>query len=74
MEIQPSYRAMEESLPLPKNSVPVQGAVSVPGLGSPQKQLETTEESLAAGKIFLLSTVLFVMEKMGGAGICIYVY
>lgn len=50
MEIQPSYRAMEDPLPLPENSVPVQGAVSVPGVGSPQNPLETTEESLAAGK------------------------
>lgn len=50
MEIQPSFRAMEDPLPLPEGSVPVQGAVSVPGLGSPQNPLEITEDSLAAGE------------------------
>ncbi len=35
MEIQPSYTSMEDPLPLPPESVPVQGAAYVPGLGAP---------------------------------------
>ena len=50
MEIQPSFRAMEDPLPLPEGSVPVQGDVSVRGVGSPENPLEISEDSLQRGQ------------------------
>ena len=50
MEIQSSHRAMENPLPLPENSVPVQGAVSVRGMGAPENPVEADEESIRKGK------------------------
>ena len=50
MEIQPSYRAMEDPRPLPARSVPIQGAVYIPELGPPANPVEATEESLQTGE------------------------
>ena len=50
MEIQSSHRAMEDPLPLPAGSVPVQGAISVKGLGAPRNPVEVSEESIQQGK------------------------
>lgn len=50
MEIQPNFRAMEDPLPLPEDSVPVQGEVYVRGMGSPENPVEATDESLAQGE------------------------
>jgi hypothetical protein len=35
MEIQPSYKPMENPLPVPAQSIPVEGAAFVPGMGAP---------------------------------------
>jgi mono/diheme cytochrome c family protein len=50
MEIQPSFRPMEDPLPLPPRSVPVQGASYIPELGAPVNPVSADEESLARGK------------------------
>lgn len=50
MEIQPNFRAMEDPLPLPPNSVPVQGAAYVPELGPPSNPVEANEASLERGQ------------------------
>lgn len=50
MEIQPSYRPMEDPLPLPPQSVPVQGAAYIPGLGAPVNHVPADEVSLQRGK------------------------
>ncbi len=50
MEIQPSYRSMENPLPLPPRSVPVQGAAYIPELGAPANPVPTSDESLQRGK------------------------
>jgi mono/diheme cytochrome c family protein len=49
MEIQPSYRPMENPLPPPQSSVPIEGAISIPGMGVPQNPVEADEDSLARG-------------------------
>jgi mono/diheme cytochrome c family protein len=49
MEIQPSYRPMENPLPPPSQSVPVEGAITIPGLGAPQNPTPADEASLARG-------------------------
>lgn len=49
MEIQPSYRSMEDPLPLPKGSVPIQGAAYVPGNGAPTNPVPADALSLERG-------------------------
>ena len=49
MEIQPSYRQMESPLPPPDRSVPIEGAIAIPGLGAPQNPVTADAASLARG-------------------------
>jgi mono/diheme cytochrome c family protein len=49
MEIQPSYRPMENPLPPPERSIPVEGPVSIPGLGAPENPIPADEASIARG-------------------------
>ena len=50
MEIQPSYRPMEHPLPPPERSIPIEGAIVIPGMGAPQNPTPADEASLARGK------------------------
>jgi mono/diheme cytochrome c family protein len=50
MEIQPSYRPMENPLPVPEHSVPIEGPIVIPGLGAPENPMPADEASLARGK------------------------
>jgi mono/diheme cytochrome c family protein len=50
MEIQPSYRPMENPLPVPERSIPIEGPVSIPGMGAPENPTEADEASLARGQ------------------------
>jgi mono/diheme cytochrome c family protein len=49
MEIQPSYRPMENPLPVPARSIPIEGAIEIPGMGAPQNPTKADEASLARG-------------------------
>ncbi len=49
MEIQPSFRPMENPLPPPARSIPVEGPVSIPGLGAPENPVAADDESVARG-------------------------
>lgn len=49
MEIQPSFRPMEKPLPIPYRSIPVEGAVAIPGLGAPENPIPADETSVARG-------------------------
>ncbi|MBN2387922.1 MAG: cytochrome c [Anaerolineales bacterium] len=49
MEIQPAYKPMEDPLPVPAQSIPVDGAAFVPGMGAPANPLTADEVSLARG-------------------------
>ena len=49
MEIQPSYRPMENPLLPPERSIPVEGAVSIPGMGAPENPSTVDEASLTRG-------------------------
>jgi mono/diheme cytochrome c family protein len=51
MEVQDSYRPMEDPLPLPARSVPVEGAAFIPGLGAPDNPVEADADSLARGAL-----------------------
>ena len=50
MEIQPNYRPMEDPLPLPARSIPVQGAAYIPELGVPSNPVAADEASITRGK------------------------
>lgn len=49
MEIQPSYKQMENPLPPPPNSIPVEGALTIPGMGAPENPTEADEASIQRG-------------------------
>lgn len=49
MEIQPSFKPMENPLPVPPASIPVEGAAYVPGMGAPANPVPADEVSLERG-------------------------
>lgn len=49
MEIQPSYRPMENPLPVPARSIPIEGPIAIPGMGAPENPTEADEASIARG-------------------------
>ena len=50
MEIQPSYEQMENPLPPPSRSIPIEGAVAIPGMGAPENPIPGEEASIIRGK------------------------
>jgi mono/diheme cytochrome c family protein len=50
MEIQPSFRPMEHPLPPPASSIPVEGAIVIPGMGLPETPTLADDASVARGK------------------------
>lgn len=49
MEIQPSYSAQEKPLPVPAQSIPVEGPAYIPGEGAPLNPVPADEISIARG-------------------------
>ena len=49
MEIQPAYRPMENPLPPPEHSVPIEGAFFIPNIGVVDNPTEADEASLTRG-------------------------
>jgi mono/diheme cytochrome c family protein len=49
MEIQPAYRPMENPLPVPEHSIPIEGPVAIAGMLSPENPTEADEASIARG-------------------------
>jgi mono/diheme cytochrome c family protein len=49
MEIQPSYRPMENPLPVPAGSIPIEGPVAIPGMLPPENAVEADEASITRG-------------------------
>ena len=49
MEIQPSFKNMEKPLPPPERSIPVEGPVSIPGVGAPENPVQADDASIARG-------------------------
>jgi mono/diheme cytochrome c family protein len=49
MEIQPSHRPMEDPLPVPERSIPIEGAVFIPGMGAPENPTAADEASITRG-------------------------
>jgi mono/diheme cytochrome c family protein len=49
MEIQPSYRPMENPLPVPASSIPIEGPITIPGMLPPENPMPGDEASIARG-------------------------
>ena len=49
MEIQPAHRQMENPLPVPARSIPIEGPIAIPGMGAPENPIEADEASIARG-------------------------
>jgi mono/diheme cytochrome c family protein len=49
MEIQPSYRPMENPLPPPERSIPIEGPIVIPGMGAPENPVKADDASIARG-------------------------
>lgn len=49
MEIQPAFKQMENPLPPPERSIPVEGAIAIPGMGAPENPTVADEASIARG-------------------------
>jgi len=70
MEIQLSYKPMENPLPVPADSIPIEGAAYIPGLGSPVNPVEVDEVSLQRGiELYSLSCVICHGEEGMGDGV-----
>lgn len=49
MGLQPSFSSMEQPLPVPGRSIPVEGPATIPGMGAPVNPVPADEVSLARG-------------------------
>jgi mono/diheme cytochrome c family protein len=49
MEVQPSYREMEDPLSPPARSIPIEGPISIPGMPPPENPIEADEASITRG-------------------------
>ncbi len=50
MEIQPSYGVMEKPLPVPADSIPVEGPAYIAGMGAPANPVPADDASVSRGK------------------------
>jgi mono/diheme cytochrome c family protein len=70
MEIQPSFKPMEDPLPVPVNSIPVEGAAFIPGMGAPANPVMADEISLARGEqLFNINCVICHGNSGKGDGV-----
>ena len=49
MGIQPTFKQMEDPLPPPARSIPIEGPVSIPGMGAPENPTTADEASITRG-------------------------
>ena len=69
MEIQPSHRQMENPLPVPARSIPIEGPISVPGLGAPENPMQADDASVARGReLFAINCKMCHGETGEGTG------
>jgi len=69
MEIQPSYRPMEDPLLPPERSIPIEGAIAIPGMGAPENPTTADEASLTRGaELFAIHCQMCHGQAGGGNG------
>lgn len=70
MEIQPAFNPMEDPLPVPARSIPVEGAAYIPGLGAPDNPVEADDVSIERGRVlFSINCVQCHGETGEGNGV-----
>jgi mono/diheme cytochrome c family protein len=70
MEIQASYKPMEHPLPVAADSIPIEGAAYVPGMGAPVNPVEADEVSIQRGaELYSINCVPCHGEKAQGDGV-----
>jgi mono/diheme cytochrome c family protein len=65
MEIQSSFKPMEDPLAVPSNSIPVEGAAYVPGMGAPVNPVTADKVSLARGEQFFKINCVYCHGQKG---------
>jgi mono/diheme cytochrome c family protein len=69
MEIQPSYKQMENPLPVPARSIPVEGPIEIPGMGVPDNPTKADEASITRGReLFRINCQMCHGETAEGNG------
>ena len=69
MEIQPSYRQMENPLPVPAQSIPVEGPIMIQGMGVPENPMKADDASIARGReLFAINCQMCHGETGEGTG------
>ena len=69
MEIQPSYRPMENPLPPPARSIPIEGPIAIPGMGAPENPIQADEASIIRGaELYALHCKMCHGESAEGTG------
>jgi mono/diheme cytochrome c family protein len=58
MEIQDSFKAMEQPLPVAARSVPIEGAAYIPGQGVPENPIPTNANSVERGRVLYSVTCI----------------
>ena len=70
MEIQPSYRPMEDPLPVAEGSIPIEGAAYIPGMGAPANPIPVDETSISnGGELYALNCAMCHGAKGQGDGV-----
>ena len=70
MEIQPSFKPMDDPLPVAVKSIPVEGAAYVPGMGAPANPVPADDVSLARGaQLFNINCVICHGDLGKGDGV-----
>jgi mono/diheme cytochrome c family protein len=69
MEIQPSHRQMEDPLPVPARSIPIEGPITIPGMPPPENPVEADEASIARGaELFAIHCAMCHGKNADGNG------
>jgi mono/diheme cytochrome c family protein len=70
MEIQPSFKPMEDPLPVATNSIPIEGAAYIVGVGAPENPVPADDVSIQRGaELYRLNCVPCHGEKGKGDGV-----
>ena len=69
MEIQPSYRPMEDPRPVPVRSIPIEGPITIPGMGAPENPMPADDASITRGReLFAINCKMCHGETGEGTG------
>jgi len=69
MEIQPSFKQMEDPLPVPARSIPIEGPAYIPNIGAPENPVTADAVSVARGsQLFAINCQMCHGQTGAGTG------